>query len=75
LSKVKKGAKGVQLKQLDLHQLRVHRTLSDAQAGASTNSLLSGIAKDVTAKIHQTVRWANIVRANGQQRNQRAINE
>jgi hypothetical protein len=35
----------------------VHRIVSDAQAGAATNSLLSGIAKDTLAKIHWTVRW------------------
>jgi hypothetical protein len=33
----------------------VHRTVSGAQAGASMNSLLSGIVGDATAKIHQTV--------------------
>jgi hypothetical protein len=40
------------------HQLRVHRTVSGAQAGSSTNSLLSGIAEDAVAKIHWTVQCA-----------------
>jgi hypothetical protein len=57
-----------------LHQLRVHRTLSGAQAGAATNSLLSGIAKNDVAKFHRTVRSTNSVHANGRQRDQRAIN-
>jgi hypothetical protein len=63
-----KGAKGVKLKQPDLHQLRVHRTLSGAQARAVTNWLLSGIVEDAATKIHRTVRCAN-----GRQRNQCAI--
>jgi hypothetical protein len=49
-----------------------HRTVSGAQAGAETNSLLSGITKDVVAKIHETVRWANNAHANVRQRDQRA---
>jgi hypothetical protein len=40
------------------HQLWVHRTLSSALAGSEMNSLLSGIAEDAKAKIHQTVRCA-----------------
>jgi hypothetical protein len=58
LSQVQKGAKGVQLKHPALHQLRVHRTLSDAQAGSASNSLLSGIAEDAVAKIHRTAQCA-----------------
>jgi hypothetical protein len=46
------------VKQSDLHQLWVHRTLSGAEAGVATNSLLSGIAKDAATKIHRTVRCA-----------------
>jgi hypothetical protein len=42
-------------KRSKLHQLRVHRTLSRAQAGVSTNSLLSGIAGDAATKIQRTV--------------------
>jgi hypothetical protein len=38
-----------------LHPLRVHQTLSSAQAGATTNLLLSRIVEDTTAKIHQSV--------------------
>jgi hypothetical protein len=49
------------MKQSDLHQMRVHRTLSGAQADEATNSLLSGIAKDATAKIHRTVRCTDNV--------------
>jgi hypothetical protein len=33
----------------------VHRTVSDAQTSASTNSLLSGIVAEAAAKIHRTV--------------------
>jgi hypothetical protein len=32
--------------------------MSCAQAGSATNSLLSGIAEDVVAKIHRTIRCA-----------------
>jgi hypothetical protein len=53
----------------------VRRTLSGAQAGAAMNSLHSGITEDAVAKIHRTFRCANSVRANGRQRDQRAINE
>jgi hypothetical protein len=49
--------------------------MSDAQAGVSANSLLSGIVRDVVAKIHRTVRWGSSAHANGRQRNQQAINE
>jgi hypothetical protein len=58
LIQVQKGAKGVQLKQPVYHQLWLHRTLSsvhgtlsDAQAGLATNSLLSGIARTPRLKI------------------------
>jgi hypothetical protein len=50
------------LKQPVLHQLHVHqtlfgvhRTLSGAQAGPTTNSLLSGITEDAAAKIHRII--------------------
>jgi hypothetical protein len=33
----------------------VHRTVSGAHVGSSTNSLLSGIVEDAAAKIHRTV--------------------
>jgi hypothetical protein len=36
----------------------VHRTLSCAQAGSATNSLLSRIAEGAAAKIHRSVRCA-----------------
>jgi hypothetical protein len=36
------------------------------------NSLLSGIAEGAAAKIYRTIRWANSVRTNGRQRDQRA---
>jgi hypothetical protein len=58
----------------------VHRTLSGAQAGASMNSLLSGIAKDAVAKIHRTVWCAPDCSVSqqsprhGRQRYQSAIN-
>jgi hypothetical protein len=50
----------------------VHRTVSGAQDGSATNSLLSGIVEGAAAKIHRTVRGANSARANGRQRDQRA---
>jgi hypothetical protein len=37
----------------------VHRTVSGAQAGSTTNSLLSGIAEGTVAKIYRTVRCAS----------------
>jgi hypothetical protein len=40
------------------HQLRVHRTVSGAQASSVMNSLLSRIHWDATTKIDQTVRCA-----------------
>jgi hypothetical protein len=51
LRQVQKGAKEVQLKQPEFTSLRVHPTLSGAQAGALTNSLLSEIARNTAAKI------------------------
>jgi hypothetical protein len=38
------------------HKLRVHQTVSAAQAGSEMNSLLSRITEDATTKIHRTIR-------------------
>jgi hypothetical protein len=51
----------------------VHRTLSGAQAGAATNSLLSGIAKDDATKIHWTVRCAPDCPVRQQRPRQRSV--
>jgi hypothetical protein len=57
-----------------MHQPAVHRTVSGAQAGPTTNSSLSWKkprALRLKGRVHRTVRWAYSARANGRQRDQR----
>jgi hypothetical protein len=48
----------------------VHRTVSGAQAGPTTNSSLSSKSNGATTKIYRTVRCAKATCTNGRQRNQ-----